>query len=514
MTWNRRARGWAARAVMCSGALALAACGGGGSGSDNSWLTFTPSQLEATTYEGESVPVQLVATSSKTITETVFIGIVDSKGVITTDVSIEQDGLTTHATVNLSPGLAAGTHTGNLTVRLCRDNPVTCANPYPGSPWEVPYRFTVLPGTNLTPLQPLAGVGTWSTFQGNAAHTGFVPANLAANQFSRRWAWTAKASSAVVEDGRVFTVTSDESNLWRLTALSEEDGSVLWQYNMGLLHRVNPPAVADGKVFVTSTGHEATFMWSFDAATGGLLARRPMNSQWEEYLAPTVHNGAVYTESGSYGGLMKFDTDTVTEQWWSGLDQYDGWTPAVDDNYAYTLAGSRFVATDVRDGSLAFQIEDSGFDWHGYTMNGAPVLDGEGRAFAMSMGGRLLAFSLADRTVAWSIAEQVQSNPALANGVLYVVNGARLEARSPQTGSLLWSWTAPDGINLSYPDRTQVVVAGNMAFVAGASNTYAVDLTSHTSPWSYPAAGAMSISSNGVLYIAARTGRLIAVNLH
>jgi hypothetical protein len=493
----------------------LVACGGGGGGdADNSWLQFTPDHLEATTYEGESVAVDVTATSSKTISETLYIGVVDTAGVITPDVTITQDGLTFHATVKVSPTLAAGTYTGNITVRLCRDDAATCANPYPGSPWQVPYSFEVLSGTNLTALAALPGVGAWGTYQGNASHTGYVAANLAASRFSRRWAWQNAASAVAVSGGRVFTVSTDATNRWKLSALKEADGSTEWEYDMGPLSRVNAPAVAGTKVYVTSTGHADTFMWAFDAATGALLAKRPMSSQWEQYLAPTVYKGAVYTESGAYGGLTKFDTATVTEQWWSGLDQYDMWTPAVDDRYAYTLAGSIFVATNVGDGSRAFQIEDTGFDWHGYTMAGAPVLDGGDHAFASSMGGRLVAFSLTDRTMAWSLAEQIQSDPALANGVMYVVNGPRLEARSPASGDLLWSWDAPDGIALSHPYRSQVVVTNNIAFVAGGSHTYAVDLTSHTSSWNYPAAGSMAISSNGVLYIASREGRLVAINLH
>lgn len=492
----------------------MVACGGGGGDEDNSWLQFTPSQLEATTYEGESVSVDVVATSSKTISETLYVGIVDTSGVITPDVSIEQDGLTTYATVHVSPTLAQGTYTGDLTVRLCRDDPVTCAKPYPGSPWKLPYRFTVLPGTNLTSLRPLAGVGAWSTYQGNAAHTGFIPATLSADKFSRRWAWANRASAITVDEGRAFTVTTDESSRWTLTALNEADGAVLWQYDMGTLSRVNPPAVSGGKVFVTSTGHQDTFMWAFEAATGGLLAKNPMSSQWEEYLAPTIFRGAVYTESGGYGGLAKFDVATVTQRWFAELPQYDTWTPAVDLQYVYTLTGAEFVATDISNGNRAFTIEDTGFDWHGYSMAGAPVLDGAGHAFASSMGGRLVSFSLTDKTMGWSVSDQVQSDPAIANGVLYVVNGSQLEARSPATGDLLWSWAAPDGIQLSYPYRSQVVVAGNMAFVAGTSHTYAVDLTSHTSTWSYPAAGAMAISRNAVLYIATRDGRLVAVNLH
>jgi len=40
---------------------------------------------------------------------------------------------------------------------------------------------------------------------------------------------------------------------------------------MSRLYNVNPPAAANGKVFVTSTGHEDSFLWVFDQATGQLM---------------------------------------------------------------------------------------------------------------------------------------------------------------------------------------------------------------------------------------------------
>jgi PQQ-like domain len=517
-------KGWLALASSMLCACGGGGGGGGGGGEDNSWLTFTPSPVTVTAYAGDSPNFSVTARSTKTISEPLNMAIVDRVGVITTSVSIVPVSQTEYrATLQLSPNLGTGTHTGNLEVRLCRDNPVSCQSPYPGSPWQVPYRFAVQSGTNLSALQPLAGAGAWSTYQGSASHTGYVPASVNPTNFSRRFALPNVGSSVVVEDGRVFTATGTRggSSPWSLRAISESTGQVLWATPMGALFQVNPPAVSNGKVYAASTGHSDTHFWTFDATTGTQLARTAMSSQWETYLAPTVHGGKVYTNSGSFGGLSRFDAATSAFNWFVSLSQYDDWTPAVDDSYVYVHVGSQFRALRPSDGTTALTITDPRYEWSGYSMHGAPVLDGQGGAFATQYGslgsnglqrGRLIKFNITGSTLAWDLAQNFDSNPVLANGVLYIVNGAAFEARSPASGALLWSWTAPEGFSTAVDTPSPVVVVGNHAFVGTASATRAIDLTTHQSVWSYPGRGPMAVSANGVLYINTPSS-LVAINL-
>lgn len=503
----------------------LAGCGGGSGGTggsnatvDNSWLSFNPTTLQSTVYAGESATIEVMATSSKTISEVLNVRIESSTEGITPDTSVipQINGLQYKVTVHVSPTLSVGTHNGTLTISLCRDAATTCANPYPGSPWQLPYRFIVRADSNLSALYKLPLASPWSTYQGNAAHTGFVPGSLDATTFSRRWSWGQQASSVAVEDGRIFSTAPDTSGHWILTALSEASGAILWSQDMGLLSKVNPPAVSNGKVYLTSTGHSDTFMWMFDAATGSLLGQQAMSSQWESYLSPTVLNGAVYTESGYYGGASKFTNDTLQHQWSVALQQYDMWTPAVDAQYVYAYTGSVFYALNVVDGSVGFQIADTNYDWAGYSMGGAPVLDGTGRVFAVQFGsngsGRLLAFSVGQQNILWQKKELFSGNPVLADNLLYVVNGQQIEARAADTGNVIWTWIFPETLS-SYPNRTRMLAVGNLLFVSAEANTYAIDRTTHATVWQYAAAGNLAVSDNGVLYIANNT-KLVAINLH
>ncbi len=137
--------------------LILAGCGGGGGGDvsgesaipQSVQLTFNPSTVEISVAQGSQQPFAVTATSNRTISEVVNVGIIDTVGVIGTNVSIKSDTPTSYvAKLTTSASLAVGTHSGSIEVRLCRDDPVTCKQPYPGSPWQLPYRITVTPAAS------------------------------------------------------------------------------------------------------------------------------------------------------------------------------------------------------------------------------------------------------------------------------------------------------------------------------------------------------------------------------
>jgi outer membrane protein assembly factor BamB len=136
----------------------LVACGGGGGGdssgnSNNSnsgvnsagdWLTFNPSVIDISVYEGETVPLTVTGTATKTFAKTFNIAIVDSVGVITPTVNVSAiTPMQYRVSLNSNPALKPGVYTSNIQVRLCEDDPKVCNTPFPGSPWTLPMKLTV-----------------------------------------------------------------------------------------------------------------------------------------------------------------------------------------------------------------------------------------------------------------------------------------------------------------------------------------------------------------------------------
>ncbi|MFO1340012.1 MAG: hypothetical protein U1F53_17595 [Burkholderiaceae bacterium] len=130
------------RVVALMMLLCLQACGGVGSGSDNSWLVFAPVPVEATVMEGTSAELLVTANSTRTISETLYIKILDSQAVTTGTADLSEVTSTQFvAHMMLSPTLPVGVHEGRLQVWLYTDPEMT--KPYDGSPWSVPYKITV-----------------------------------------------------------------------------------------------------------------------------------------------------------------------------------------------------------------------------------------------------------------------------------------------------------------------------------------------------------------------------------
>lgn len=112
--------------------------------SNSSNLTLSPTILTKSLFAGQSQALTVRGTANTDFPSPINIAFVDPKGVITTDVSLTALSAYIYvATLHTSPDLAPGMYEGTIEVRLCKDSPITCAQPHSGSPWKLPYRFAV-----------------------------------------------------------------------------------------------------------------------------------------------------------------------------------------------------------------------------------------------------------------------------------------------------------------------------------------------------------------------------------
>lgn len=357
---------------------------------------------------------------------------------------------------------------------------------------------------------------SWTTFQASASHTGYVPITVHPKQFSLEWVRSFEGARdlnpVTAADGKVFVSElayfGPSTNLYVLRAVT---GSTIWSVDFGPNFSVNPPSYGYGNVYI-QTGYHAdnTYLRAYDADTGALVFRSPHAAQWESYYAPTVYAGTVYINGGYYGGMYAFDAFSGERRWFADLPQYDQWTPAVDENWAYAYVGEYSPALYVFDrltGTPIFSIPDTNFEWNGWSMRLAPVL-GEQEDVLAVHDGRLLSFDLAHRNIRWEIQRSFSGQPSLAKGVIYSIDGGTLDARDEETGQRLWGWESPSESLTERP----IFVTNSHVFVQSAAKLYAVDLTSHEAVWSYPATGHLTYAE-GTLYIAGQQGVLTAIRL-
>ncbi len=376
---------------------------------------------------------------------------------------------------------------------------------------------------------------SWPMFQGNAAHTGYVPVSLAPTNFVLRWQKTIDAGVAlnpVTEgDGKVFVTEYGYFGKVGLHVLSQTNGDELWSVDYSGVFSLNPPSYGYGDVYIENGNGiytSAAGLTAYEADTGTAIFRSPISAQWERYLAPTLYGGNVYVDGGGYGGMYSFNATNGAQNWFGYVAQYDGWTPAVDTNYCYVFTGSgdtvpilgEFRILDRFTGQTVHLVIDQNFQWNGYTMNSAVVLGTNHDAFAInepgsvypnySGSGRLLMFDLrSDGTnqphIGWVLQDHFTGQPTLANGVLYVNDGGSMVAFDEVAGARLWAWgPSPLGSVTG-----TIIATDNLLFVGTGAATYAIDLVSHRAIWTYPAAGDLAFG-DGVLYVAGANGILTA----
>jgi hypothetical protein len=369
--------------------------------------------------------------------------------------------------------------------------------------------------TGITGFRYATGISTasdWTTYQGNEGHTGQVNAELLSDNFSVDWTrkFDRPLQQVTAADGKVFVSAEVRFNPEeQFFTLDASNGETLWAKNFGSVNSVNAPSFAYGNVYLQTGNHGGdTFLRAYEADSGDLVFRSPHGAQWERYFAPTISDGTVFINGGTYGGMYSFDALTGDQNWFADLPQYDKWTPAVDDTYAYAFVGEYSPGLYVLDrdtGELAFRIDDPNFDWSGWSMNTAPVL-GNNNVLGIH-NGRLISFDIENQDINWEKARAYTGTPIVSEtGQIYSIDGGSFVALSEEDGSPLWSWESPSE-NL----YGTALITENLFFVRSSTTTYAVDLETREEVWSIEQSGEMTWSE-GKLYIASNDGTLTAIS--
>lgn len=524
-------------------AMFLAGCGGGGSDpvtppvtppTTTPPVTVTPTMTvqsgTVTRVMASNAGINLVVTAQAanfTPSGTVYATATDAAGVVQAPVQVTAgaDGRYTFS-LDTAAGVAPGRYQGNATVKLCSDQACTTAQPVASI--TVPYDITIVsansawPGDNLTALAAMTGAGDWSTFQGNNAHTGYVPVEVQADKIGLRWkrGLTTNSSSSGTAVAPLVTANGllYASDTTSLTAYKELDGSRAWKYEFGSTNYYSPsaPSVFNGAVYTVGNLTDASYMFAFDAATGTVRFRARVGVYYDRFFSPIVQDDVIYSTGSSYSGLYGFNA--AGETLFNTGSQSAIYAPAADANGVYLFTGDSVVVYKPKTGEKLATIRDSAATSSYGQSNGAPVIGANGvyAATAQYNAGvtsyNLTRFDVAKGYTDWRVTGNYAVTPAYANGILYALNTNpfRLEARTEATGALQWSWTPQPSSEVNF--YGPAVVTKNLLFVSTNRVTYAIDLASHKTVWSFPLAGALSISQNGVLYIQGADAT-VAVNL-
>jgi hypothetical protein len=343
---------------------------------------------------------------------------------------------------------------------------------------------------------PLAG--DWPTFGNGPAHAGYFPGIVGNSTFALRWRSVVGGSlqQAAVGGNRIYVTPYQYFGSAFLTAIHEYSGQVAWQYNFASAYSINPPTYDSGSVYVQRCDNGGdTHLWNFNAITGGVNWQAPHGAQWERYMAPTVADGGVWVNGGTYGGMYGFNQSNGSQRFFLGLAQVDGWTPAYYQGKVYTQVGM-FRAHDPVTGAVLWST-DTSTSSGGNAVKTPSIADGRGYFIGSP---NLFAVDLTSHAIALRIDGNFTGYPAIANGMIYAISNNVVAAYST-AGQYVGSYVA--GTTLSY----QPIVTDDSVIVSSATNTCVFDLFTFALKQSIPVAGYLSLA-NGVLYITTSAGEL------
>lgn len=316
--------------TSCAAALMLVACGGGGGGggggafpiinpppststnSAGSWLTFKPASVDLTVFPKTSTPFSVAAVSSRNIAQTVNVAVIDTKGVIAPNVKISNSWSQYVASMNTNPDLAPGTYTGNFEVRVCYDaDPLVCAQPVEGSPWQLPYKIRVLGPADLSYTR-------WEEVQ---TTPGFL---------DKLYTHTLALS---VHGGKPFTTFANGSTGVMETYLSPDLGS---QWSQQAIPGPTPSTMhfalaSDGVAVYLSAGLNfignyayQSHVWKFDGVAWQRQTPGAAFGGRERHVMAKV-GATLFVAGGSNGGINAF------RDVWASTDDGVTWSKRIDN---------------------------------------------------------------------------------------------------------------------------------------------------------------------------------------
>lgn len=397
------------------------------------------------------------------------------------------------------------------------------------------YKEIILASLLALSSASLYAANEWTSYQGNAAHTGYVSIKTNPEKFQKIWERKLGAENTYVVDGRPRNViiadgyafylveeyTSDHggeaneiSN--QLIAIDTNSGKTVWAVDLSKytpqasLHYVNGMILLNENKSIGPQYQSHILM--FDAKSGKFAYSmyRPRPSDHAE----ADHSSLYETHSVLHEGqnIVSFNPKSARVNWQAQLGDNNEPLPrfvnglAVSDHYGLVQIYNGDVhVLDRKTGTESITIK---FDHEKYhevlgLYGAVPVLDeSTNTAYLvyerqLPFGHSLFALDLTQHgKIRWELPKQYDSSvPVVADNEVYSTEADRshLNAVDAMTGKILWTWS-PENDEVA-PRNTPLATA-NVLFVSGKKNTYAVSRSTHQTIWKINVVGRMAIGDN------------------
>ncbi|NRB81000.1 MAG: PQQ-like beta-propeller repeat protein, partial [Saccharospirillaceae bacterium] len=331
--------------------------------------------------------------------------------------------------------------------------------------------------------------GQWKTAQANHLHNGEVEGEVDVDNIHEIWNFPLSSSysssnrQGAAADGKLFFVRGST-----LYALESINGTEVWSVNVTANHA---PAYDDGIVYLETGSHSSANLYGFNSSDGSLTFKQSISDQFSTFYAPTIYDGHVYFNGGSYGGLYSANAKTGVIDWFKPLAQYDSYTPLVVGDKVYPYAGNTFSVLDRETGDTETSI--TSVSGQIYAMRNSPMLGDQNNAISI-ISGYLISFDLTNNVENWRYSNSFSGQPVAQNGIIYAISSGVVISINESTGEKIENITTESNY------ANDLLLVDNKIFAQSSTKTVVIDLETNAVVWQGPGGGSMLIGE-GVLYI-------------
>ena len=344
----------------------------------------------------------------------------------------------------------------------------------------------------------------WTTYGNNPGHTGYIPQSI--ENFDVQEVWTKTLSSsnsrlAVINDGIVYVTDGSSLKAFKLTS-----GELIWSRTFNNGHFFGSPTFNDGNLYFQRGNHSSdSQLFSINAYTGEINWQAPFSAQWEEYKSPTVADGKVFINGGSYGGMYAFDQKSGEQLFFYRLAQYDNWTPTYYNGHVYSWVAGAFTKHDTVSGEALGTVTVP-WSWHGYSMDVTSVIDDNGVAYFTNTN-TVYAVNTSSMNIIWEAAGVSKCTPAVANGNLFTVSGNEIKIFDTASGQLIQTIAAPETLMID-----GLIVTNDKLFAPSSLNTYVYNLSDYSLNSTIEGGRKISIGLNSLISVEANALTCYSLN--
>lgn len=364
----------------------------------------------------------------------------------------------------------------------------------------------------------------WNNYQGNAAHTGYVPVQSDPAAIYPLWTQDVlladKASDegkyihhhfggVAVVDGTVYFSfygnQLNQDNISVVSALDTKSGNLNWRKVIDRATTIGAPLFANGKILVAGSNGGSANLIALDTAKG--VAAYELIFDNIKPFDPQVFQNNIYLRSSANASL---NTDTGKIDWTNNTTTSANFNPAISDDYIMFPMHHGLEVLDRKTGTAAFTIDADGA-FSDELRPIYPIYDNSRHTAYVTLASNnndasysLYALDLQTHKMKWQSPEHYYQ-ASMADNEIYEVDydsllSTKINAYNAETGEIAWSW---HGAGLSeYPVGSRpLVVTKDLIFVSSPKYTLGISRVTHKVVWKSPKTGLLAIGDNKLFIV-------------